>query len=128
MVSKSQATLGSSILPVCATNKLTIMKRLVNYIKSLFNHQPKMDPAQFRELFEKAYPDAAESVGKIKAVDRKKRVYQLPYSIIVDGSITAGKTRKEVLMDIYADALSEYTSGRLEICSRKDPAENKCVD
>lgn len=150
MVSKSQATLGSSILPVCATNKLTIMKRLVNYIKNLFgaysNHRTRgcgwvvgdaslsgsacyiITPEQFRELFEKAYPDAAEFVGKIKAVDRKKRVYQLPYSIIVDGSVTAGKTRKEVLMDIYADALSEYTSGRLEICSRKDPAENKCVD
>lgn len=104
------------------------MKRLVNYIKNLFSAHSEHRTKNFRKQFEAAYPDAAEFVSKIKAIDRKKRVYQLPYSIVVDGSITAGKTREDVLAEIYADALSEYTSGRLEIRSRKDPAENKSVD
>lgn len=101
------------------------MKRLVNYIRNLFGAHSEHRTKNFRKQFETAYPDAAEFVSKIKAIDRKKRVYHLPYSIVVDGSITAGKTREDVLAEIYADALSEYTSGRLEIRSRKDPAENK---
>lgn len=86
-----------------------------------------MPPAQFRELFEQAYPDAARFLGRIKQVDPKGRMFHLPFSIVVDGSVSSSKCYKAVLADIIADAVSGYTSGQLEVAFRDDTYKVKVV-
>lgn len=76
------------------------MKRLVNYIKNLFgayrNHRTRgcgwvvgdaslsgsachiITPEQFRELFEKAYPIAAEFLSAIEKYDMEDNPVELP--------------------------------------------------
>ncbi len=100
------------------------MKRLINYIKNLFNHQPKMAPAQFRELFEKAYPDAAGFVDKIKAADCKGRIYLLPFSICVDGAVAATKSLSAVPKPVLDGTIAEQSTGDLKSPLLDDFSEN----
>ncbi len=70
---------------------------MINYIKNLFGTYKKRRTEQFRKRFERAYPDAAELINGIEAVDPGHSIYYLPCSIIASGSVSANATGAEVI-------------------------------